>query len=111
MYPNQPQQAQTIYSGSLAGYRPEGDAAPTPESACSQELTRLTSVISELNMAVDNLCGALLPVMMPIPPAQPSGAGQANVSRGIVVDTISASTDRLHSILHNIATIRKNLTV
>lgn len=118
MYPNQ--MAQGLYgsgslTGSLTGYQaPMQEAMPTPESPCSQELTRLAANISELEMAVQSLGAALQPVTIPAPPAVTGSTSPAVPNappRGVVVDNICAASDRLYSVIATISSIRKSLTV
>lgn len=85
--------------------------APTQESPASQELGRLTSAISELEIQLENLRSALSPVMRMMPPEGQGAATKVEGSRGVVVDTIAASSERCSGILKRIEMIRSALTV
>ena len=100
--------AQMVTSGNM---RETQEAATPQEPALSLELSALTSHISELQIELDGLQQQLDPVMAP-DGGKPDGVTTApNVSRGVVVDALSAFSTRIATMRHQVLDLRQRLTV
>lgn len=92
----------------------QGYDSPSKEQPLSNEMDRMTKNIAEIDMALSALYTQLQPIMTPQPP-QVAGAQIANapspLPRGVVVDGLRASNERLQDLLQKIAMIRSVLVV